>query len=135
MPYSPDKHRMQVSSIGWQTCYFNIISKLAQNEQPCAGVDTEQVGRYRQAAGTLAGGSDFAAGSSTSIAFGFDLTSGSGSRLMSGLGSAFGSALASVWVSRTGGGGRAFPAVIPLWGLAMRGGVGDLELLLQAGTS
>lgn len=59
-------------------------------------------------------------------------TSTSGSRLVSGLDSALGSALASGLASRTGGGGSVLSAGTPLWGLAMRGGVCDLELLLQA---
>ena len=79
---------------------------------------------------TFAGGSSFAAGSCVAIAVG--LTSTSGSRLVSGLDSALGSSLASGLASRKGGGGSALSAGMPLWGLAMRGGVCDLELLLQA---
>lgn len=79
---------------------------------------------------TFAGGSSLAAGSSVASAVGLTLTSGS--RLVSGLDSALGSSLASALASRIGGGGSALSAGMPFWGLAMRGGVCDLELLLQA---
>ena len=113
-----------------EMCYvFWWVPALGTQRLHLAEFQCETV-EDRQSHVTFAGGSILAAGSSVAIAVGLAPTSDS--RLVSGLDSALGSNWASDLASRTGGGGSALSAGMALWGPAMRAGVRDLELLLQA---